>query len=71
MSPDNSVYEGCLRVCDQSMNLVLQPAIEKINVNGIIKQKSVDILFLRGDEVSFISPNMQAKLHRSSETKIE
>ena len=67
MTPEAIVYEGCLRVCDQSTNLIIGPAIEKKNENGKVVQKSFGLMFLRGEQVSFIAPNLNAQLHRFNE----
>ena len=68
MAKDGTVYEGCLRVCDQSTNLVFFPAVVKKLENGKVIKKEHDCFFLRGDEVSFISIDLRAQEHKTPVT---
>lgn len=66
MGQDGTVYEGCLRVCDQSTNLVFYPVnIKTVDENGKVVQKTYDCYFLRGDEVCFISQDLRSQERRT------
>lgn len=65
MGQDGTVYEGTLKVCDQSTNLVFYPVIVKTVVNGEVVQKSYDCFFVRGDEVCFISQDLRSQEHKT------
>lgn len=65
MGKDGTVYEGCLRVCDQSTNLVFYPAIVKTLENGKVIEKTHACYFVRGDEICFIAQNLRAQEHRT------
>ncbi|KAK8871132.1 hypothetical protein M9Y10_009045 [Tritrichomonas musculus] len=65
MGQDGTVYEGCLRVCDQSTNLVFYPVNVKTVEDGKVIQKSYDCFFVRGDEVCFIAQDLRSQEHKN------
>ena len=63
MTTDNIVFEGILEVCDQSMNLVLSSTKEKKMENGKIIENLIGYNFFRGENICFISPNLNNQIH--------
>ena len=63
MNKETAVYQGILLSADQTMNLVLSSTtiIEKSGDGVSAEEKG--IIYLRGDDVSWVSPSNQAAYH--------
>lgn len=64
MTNESTVYQGNVIACDQHLNLVLSSPSERVYEDGRVRIKAVpnqELLFLRGDQVSFISHNNSAQ----------
>ena len=65
---NQEVYTGPLISCDQSFNIVLYPSTLRKNVDGKVVETHLEhYVFLRGDDVYFISPNKVAQIHQAKE----
>ena len=60
MTRDTTVYEGTLVSCDQTMNLIISPIkIKSKTENGTVKTVEHDSIYVRGEDVSFVSPSLE------------
>lgn len=60
---ESDVFEGYLTECDQYSNLILFNASQKHNKDGKLCKTEHQICFVRGDQITFISPSKKPNIN--------